>query len=130
MSIPRILICGGRNYSDRNKMFQALDEICLERGWISDFDQYGNFLPVVKVISGMARGADTLAVDWAIINWCSWEEYPANWNKYGKSAGYIRNKQMLDEGKPDLVVAFPGGKGTKNMVELAKKALVDVIEID
>lgn len=55
--------------------------------------------------------------------------YPANWSKYKKKAGPIRNQQMLDEGKPDLVVAFSGGTGTADMVHRAKVANVKVIEI-
>ncbi len=51
-------------------------------------------------------------------------------DKYGKSAGSIRNQQMIDEGKPDLVVAFPGGFGTKDMVRRAKKHNIEVIIID
>lgn len=58
----------------------------------------------------------------------SFKEFPADWDKYGKRAGYLRNVQMLDEGKPDLVVAFPGGKGTAMMVKLAKERGVRVIE--
>lgn len=56
------------------------------------------------------------------------EEYPADWARFGKSAGYLRNKQMLEEGKPDLVVAFPGGRGTANMIAIAMKAGVKVID--
>lgn len=78
----------------------------------------------------MARGADSLAVQWARGYKITVEAYPARWSVYGKKAGYIRNKEMLDEGKPDLVVAFPGGKGTSMMIELARKAGVRVIEID
>ncbi len=52
---------------------------------------------------------------------------PAEWSKYGRRAGPIRNKQMLDVGKPHLVVAFPGGAGTANMVKQAKAAGVPII---
>lgn len=93
-------------------------------------DQYGNWLPDVFVISGKARGADTLAIDWAVVNWQDYKEFPADWEKYGKSAGYIRNQQMLDEGKPDIVVAFPGGAGTRMMVNIARKAGVEVLEVE
>lgn len=126
---PRILVCGGRNYTDRYHLFNILDDICTDRGWNSPKDEYGNCLPEVVVISGKARGADTHAADWAIVNWTGLEEYPADWDQYGKSAGYIRNKQMLTEGKPDLVVAFPGGAGTANMVKIARQAGVEVMEI-
>lgn len=53
--------------------------------------------------------------------------FRADWGKYGKSAGPRRNKQMLDEGRPDLVVAFEGGRGTADMVKQAKAAGVEVL---
>jgi hypothetical protein len=95
-----------------------MDEISEEL----DFD---NNQPIT-IISGEARGADTLAKEYATE--CGWdyEGYPADWRVYGKGAGYVRNRQMLVEGKPDLVVAFPGGNGTKMMTELAMKADVPV----
>ncbi len=53
------------------------------------------------------------------------EKYPAKWNLYGKGAGHIRNKEMIDKGKPDKVVAFHSdiskSKGTRNMINQAKK---------
>ena len=55
--------------------------------------------------------------------------FPADWNSYGKAAGPIRNKQMLDEGKPDVVIAFPGGTGTANMIMQATKAGVKVVKV-
>lgn len=55
--------------------------------------------------------------------------YHADWNAHGRSAGPIRNAKMLAEGKPDLVVAFPGGKGTAHMVGIARKAGVPVVEM-
>lgn len=81
---PRILVCGGRDYTDRYRLFGVLDDICTDRGWNSPKDEYGNCLPEVVIISGKARGADTLAIDWAIVNWTGLEEYPADWDKYGK----------------------------------------------
>lgn len=125
----RILVCGGRNFHDKDLLFNVLYDLCERGGWQTEKDEYGNWLPTVTIINGKAKGADLLSSDWAIINWCPLEEYPADWNKYGKRAGYIRNQQMLDEGKPDLVVAFPGGKGTAMMVDIAKKAGVEVIEV-
>ena len=55
------------------------------------------------------------------------KEYPADWQKHGRAAGPIRNQQMLDEGKPDLVVAFDGGRGTADMIARAEKAGVRVV---
>ena len=124
---PRVLVCGGRNFSDRNYLFAFLDELCKKRGWTAEPDEFGNYLPRVFIIAGKAKGADTFAVDWAVVNWCDFQEYPAEWDKYGKSAGYKRNTQMLVEGKPDIVVAFKGGAGTAMMKDIASKAGVEVI---
>ncbi len=72
------------------------------------------------VISGAAKGADTFAKDWAIIHQVNLILVPAKWDKFGKSAGFRRNAEMLTF-LPDRVLAFPGGKGTDMMVSLAEK---------
>jgi len=56
--------------------------------------------------------------------------YPALWEVHGKSAGFIRNKLMLEDGQPELVIAFPGGRGTSNMVSLAESAGVEVVSYE
>ena len=82
------------------------------------------------VIHGGARGADDLARQWGEISvGIEGVEFRADWTARGKAAGMIRNQRMLDEGRPDLVVAFPGGRGTADMVRRARKAGVEVIEI-
>lgn len=111
----RILVCGSRHFDDYNLMRATfLKEM-------SEGD---------TLIHGCARGADLLAEE----VWNNFpgegftERYPANWATYSKGAGPIRNKQMLDEGKPDMVIAFlaPNSRGTKNMIEQAEKAGVPV----
>lgn len=111
----RVLVCGGRDYADRERVRTELDAL----------------KPTV-LIEGGARGADLLAAEWrwgGHILTCQHLKFPADWNKHGKSAGAIRNRQMLDEGKPDIVLAFPGGPGTADMIRQAKKAGVEVREI-
>lgn len=114
----RVLVCGSRTWKDREAIFGALqilhNELVLSTG---------TFNPEIVVIDGAADGADQLAFECAKVLELKSERYPAEWRKYGKAAGPIRNKQMLDEGKPDLVLAFWDGKsrGTANMVELAKR---------
>lgn len=83
----------------------------------------------MTLIHGAARGADALADEWAVQDGDSEgltvEAYPAAWDKYGKRAGYIRNQQMLDEGDPDIVVAFRSAgesRGTDIMIDLAREA--------
>jgi hypothetical protein len=55
------------------------------------------------------------------------KEYRAEWHRFGREAGPMRNARMLAEGKPNLVVAFPGGPGTRNMVDLARRAGVEIV---
>jgi hypothetical protein len=136
----RVLVTGGRNYANRDRVYRALDEVCDAFGLWTTPDEYGNKLPSdVEIIHGNAGhfdeeegvvyGADLLADEWAISNWVPMRRYPASWGAHGKAAGPIRNQQMLAEGKPDIVVAFPGGHGTADMVRRAKKAGVRVIEV-
>ena len=80
------------------------------------------------IIEGGAKGADTCAFWWAKKNGIKIKTMKADWEKHGKSAGSIRNQAMLNE-RPDLVIAFPGGAGTADMVKKAKTRGVDVIEI-
>jgi hypothetical protein len=112
----RILICGSRDFNDFLKLSNTLDE-------------YLNQNPII--ISGGADGADALAVDYARMNYLRYLEFPANWPVYKKSAGPIRNQQMLDEGKPHLVIAFPldGSVGTWDMVRRAEKAGIKTIVV-
>lgn len=77
-------------------------------------------------------GADILGGRYGEENKLSVLRFPAQWSKFGKSAGPIRNRQMLRDGAPDLVVAFlaPNSRGTKDMINAAKKAGVPVKEIE
>lgn len=111
----RILVCGGREFSDYPRVERILDWLYADQ--------------ITCIIHGGARGADTLAGAYAKHSFIECEVYPAEWDKYGNSAGPVRNQQMLDEGKPDLVIAFPGGAGTRNMIMLARRAGVDVLEV-
>jgi ABC-type Fe3+-hydroxamate transport system substrate-binding protein len=81
------------------------------------------------IIHGDVVGLDRLAGQWAVNKSLKVERYPADWAKHRRAAGPIRNKQMLDESKPDLVVAFPGGGGTANTVKQAREAGVPVMVI-
>jgi hypothetical protein len=175
--MTRVLVCGSRDYTDKETLWAALDEF------------HTSIARITVLIEGEAPGADTLAKEWyeerkgidhlthtAINGYellagcsCGWEwgpfdvedsrdlsarklhiiqntgvkdalevramvlePYPADWKRYGNAAGAIRNTQMLVEGKPDIVLAFPTGrlsitKGTKNMVQQARKAGVRTI---
>jgi len=89
------------------------------------------------VIEGEAKGADTMAREWAEHSGISVEKYPADWDTYKRAAGPIRNKQMIDEGKPDVVIGFhqdlESSKGTKNMQTQSLKAklvFIDAVKAD
>jgi hypothetical protein len=111
----RVLVCGGREFDDYALVANTLSSLAVR--------------PIV-IIHGGARGADALAAIWAKARHVAVEEYPADWRTHGHAAGPLRNRKMLEEGRPDVVVAFPGGKGTRDMVRQARAAGVQVIEVD
>lgn len=111
----KVLVCGGRDFSNRAFMWIELDRLHAKHLFTA-------------LIQGGARGADALASEWAAAR-PGIQRYvcKADWDKHGKAAGPMRNKRML-EWKPDLVVAFEGGRGTLNMVTQARDAGVPVVE--
>jgi hypothetical protein len=124
----RVLVCGGRDFTDQEFVIRTLDRLSLK--WPkTPPDEYGNWLPAVTIIAGEAQGVDVHAAAWAMVNHTNYRGFAADWAKHGKAAGPIRNQQMIQEGRPDLVVAFPGGRGTADMVARAKKAGIEVMEI-
>lgn len=94
-------------------------------------DSLRQTLGIDHIIEGEAAGADMMAKHWAAERGIPFTGYPANWFLYHRAAGPIRNKQMLTEGKPDMVVAFHGdiwsSKGTQNMVMQALGAGLPVM---
>jgi len=115
----RLLVCGGRDFLDYQYLSYVLDRIF----WDSSAEEED------VIIQGGAIGADFLAKVYAFESGSIPSiEYPANWKRYGWDAGNIRNTEMLEDGDPDLVVAFPGGVGTANMVMQTKKAGIRLIE--
>lgn len=113
-----VAVTGGRDYRDIDRVFAELRAIhTSDRG------------PITKLIQGGAKGADRIAVAWADNHMIEVVTYPADWELYGRMAGPIRNREMLDDGKPDVLVAFPGGKGTASCVREARKLGIEVIEV-
>lgn len=116
----RVLVCGGRNYPSytdfRTGMRQAI-ELCV------------NPHKVALIIQGGAKGADDMAKRWAAEYNIECLEVSADWS-LGPKAGPLRNQRMLDEGKPDLVIAFTGGRGTDDMVRRAKAAEINIVHPD
>ena len=135
--IPKILVTGGRNFGrlpkDKNdptytqrKREKELVECELNKTAM-EHDAQGR--KDVHWIFGDATGVDAIVWKWAKSCYDLYDRYKAQWTKLGKSAGPLRNQQMLDE-NPDieLVLAFPGGVGTKDMISRAKKAGIKVLQ--
>jgi len=113
----KVLVCGGRDFVDYEFLAKTLCTIHKVR-------------PITLLVHGAARGADSLAGEWADSRQIPVIEYPADWDRYGKRAGRIRNAFMLKDAKPHFVLAMPGGKGTAHMVRIARKARVRVLAFD
>jgi hypothetical protein len=128
----RVVVFGGRDFNDQPMLDSALDDFHRDCG-------------IAVLIEGEARGADLRAKAWAKKRGVRVEEYPAPWDdiehpdarvmtrrdgkKYDANAGPRRNQQMIDEGRPDCGIAFPGGSGTANMAEKCELAGVPVFHI-
>lgn len=110
-----VLVCGGRDFENREWLYRILDTIHQERN-------------ITLVVHGGAVGADFLAGQWADDRFISKQVFKANWRVYGKQAGPIRNQRMIDEQRPDLVVAFPGGVGTADMTKRARASGICIYE--
>lgn len=114
----RVIICGDRHWKNRDIVFQFVRKLP------------SNSL----VIAGGATGADSLAAEAAQYFGLRCQVFPADWNQYGRLAGPIRNRQMLNEGNANLVVAFhadlANSKGTKDMVRAAQQKGVKVMLYD
>lgn len=114
MKPERIIVCGGRDFTDEAFVFMTLTEL----------RQY--FANRFAIIQGEAKGADRLAKKWAISEGICCIGVSAPWDMFGLSAGGIRNEWMNYFCLPQLVIAFPGGKGTASMVRIAKSSGVPV----
>lgn len=111
----RVIVCGGRDYDDRSAVYGALDAL-------RQSVPHGTLV----VIQGGATGADELARDWCCTMETEYVNVPAKWSKEGKKAGPLRNQRMIDVYEPELVLAFPGGSGTADMVWRAENACIPV----
>lgn len=109
----KLLVCGGRDFDDVEFIVTHLTRL-------------HTFRPVAKLIHGACRGADTIAGLWAEEMEVPIRSCPADWKIHGRKAGMIRNQQMLDEERPDVVFAFPGGNGTADMVTRSLKSVHEV----
>jgi len=107
----RLLVFGGRKYSNKKAVFDALDRVHNERG------------PIVLIIHEGATGADSLAAEWARLNKVEQDIYKLTkhvWHVIGDAAGPLRNKQMVKKGRPDVAVGFPGDTGTLSTARILR----------
>lgn len=126
-----MLVTGGRDYANEAFVFETLD--AFNTSW-----------PITLIVHGAAKGADSLAAAWADLHRIphTKDRFKALWSdlgapgarimagkfgSYNANAGKDRNQRMLDEEKPEVVIAFPGGHGTADMVARAERAKVHVI---
>ena len=109
--MTRVIVAGSRDFADKKRLYKVLDE------YLPSFNDE------IEIVSGHCRGADLIGEDYATQHRIPLVIFPADWGKYGKRAGYIRNKQMAEYASKEngALVAFPVGdsKGTKMMIRLA-----------
>jgi hypothetical protein len=104
----RLLVTGGQYFDDRELLERALEIVHRE-------------YHISALIHGDAPGADTMAKEWAEAHGIEVITRPAEFHKYGRAAGPIRNRTLLWE-QPDMLLAFPGNNGTRHMIAIAAAA--------
>lgn len=133
----RIIIAGGREFNDYELLKQSVNDIIFDlecRNTITGIDNTSrvNEKHLIEFVSGTARGADQLGEKYVSESIWSVKRFPADWDLYGKRAGYIRNEQMAKYSMSDnsygVLIAFWDGrsKGTKHMIDLANKHGLEV----
>lgn len=103
----RVLVTGGRDYTDRDRVAAVLQAVARKHG-------------VSAVIQGGARGADALCAQWARMKGVPVVTFAADWDGLGKGAGFVRNAEMMRDSNADCCIAFPGGRGTAHMLGLMR----------
>ena len=104
----KYIIAGGRDFNNRSVLYKVLNE-----------NRYSK--NITEIVSGDARGADTLGAEWANVNGIRLAHFPAKWEMYGKSAGFIRNADMGVYADAAIIFWDGESKGTKHMIQTMKK---------
>ena len=117
-----VVVTGGRYFKDRSLVFHTLSTLRAECRRC-----------LVIIEGGCLTGADALAREWLKLHkrpeFIEGMTEHADWNRHGRAAGPIRNRKMLEEYEPDLVVAFEGGRGTQSCIDIAKELSITVRKI-
>jgi hypothetical protein len=109
--MPKILVCGGRDFPDRDLVFRTLDAVARKHG-----------TETLAIIHGAClTGADKFAEEWAKEREVAYIGFPARWKTEGRAAGPLRNKRMRDATSPDHCIAFRGDRGTRGMIALMRE---------
>lgn len=111
----RVIIAGGRDFTDYSMLSDTMDRLLSNKAGDS-----------ILIVCGKARGADALGEQYAKEHNYPVHYFPAEWDKYGRAAGHIRNEEMAKNA--DALVAFWDGssRGTKNMIETARRYGLDI----
>ena len=125
----RMIVAGSRNFYDYKLLEKTLIELINNFAYDGKISDYMGIL-TLEIVSGNARGADSLGERFSDKHGIDLKLFKADWDKYGKSAGYKRNEEMANYAKNDdgALVAFWDGqsKGTKHMIDIGKKCELDV----
>lgn len=114
--VMRVVVAGSRFQKNRKFVFTALDAIHART-------------PITRLAHGDCEGTDKLAGEWARSRGVEEVPHPADWDRWGNSAGPRRNSSMLKAESPDMAIAFPGGKGTGDLVKKAGAQGIPVTKI-
>lgn len=110
----KVIVCGGRGFTDLNLLIERLDF------YLSNFFNRIE-TDKVEIVSGTARGADTLAIYWASLYGITVKCFRADWETHGKRAGYLRNTEMAEYATHCIAFWDGQSRGTKHMIDLARK---------
>lgn len=102
----KTIIAGTRDATD----YSLIEESVKQSGFL-----------ITEVVSGCARGIDTLGEQWAQNNGIPVKRFPADWNRFKKSAGPIRNQQMAEYSEALIAIPSPTSRGTVDMINRARK---------
>ena len=108
-----VAVTGGRDFQHSHVVYNAMVELCRD---------------ATLLVHGGARGVDTFAAEAAASLGIPTLEFQADWDTHGRAAGPLRNQRMVDFG-PDLLIAFPGGRGTADMVRRCAKAGIRTVQL-
>lgn len=128
----RILVTGSRDWGDRLAVYRALNRVCDEHNLNYPPDEHGNTMPdsskFTLVHGDCPTGADHWADQWALGNFFVPETHPADWEKYGKGAGFRRNAEMVNLGA-DICLAFikDESRGATHTAGLARVAGIPTV---